>query len=101
MNILNCKVNNYKKHVILLCHSYIVCFIIRRATRQVKELVSNPFVYFTQKMYVQIKSNQSNQVVSVPFCVVQKILKIKFKRINSIGIEMKKKHVHCKFFETN
>lgn len=66
-----------------------------------KELVSNPFVYFTQKIYVKIKSNQSNQVVSVPFWAVQKILKIKFKIIKSIGIEMKKKHVHCKLFETN
>lgn len=101
MNIINCKVNNYKEHVILLWRSYIVCIIIRRARRQVKELVSNPFVYFTQKIYVKIKSNQSNQVVSVPFCVVQKILKIKFKRFKSIGIEMKKKHVHCKLLETN
>lgn len=66
-----------------------------------KELVSNPFVYFTQKIYLKIKSNQSNQVVSVPFWAVQKILKIKFKIIKSIGIEMKKKHVHCKLFETN
>lgn len=62
MNIINCKVNNYKKHVILLRHSYIVCIIIRGATRQVKELVSNPFVYFTQKIYVKIKSNQINQI---------------------------------------
>lgn len=54
-----------------------------------------------KKIYVKIKSNQSNQVVSVPFYVVQKILKIKFKRIKSIGIEMKKKHVHCYLFETN
>lgn len=58
-------------------------------------------MYFTQKTYVKIKSNQSNRVVTVPFWAVQKILKIKFKRIKYIGIEMKKKRVHCKLFETN
>lgn len=56
---------------------YIVCIIIKRATRRVQELFSNPLVYFTQKIYVKIKSNQSNQVVSVHFLGSAKDIKNK------------------------
>lgn len=51
-----------------------------------------------------LKSNQIKSIKSSSFWTFlrsEKILKIKFKRIKYIGIEMKKKHVHCKLFETN